>query len=56
MQRKFGQIRSKAHRAGVIITHHGNDDLVLLSAEAYGRLKEQASNDNASAGPDAGRA
>ena len=39
LQRKFGQIRAKAHQGGVMITHHGNDDLAIVSAAEYARLK-----------------
>jgi len=39
IQRKFGQVRAQAHREGVMITHHGNDDMALLSAEEFKRLK-----------------
>lgn len=39
LQRRFGQVRAMAHRHAVIITHHGNDDLALVSAEEFARLK-----------------
>ena len=39
LQRKFGQVRTKAHQGGVMITHHGNDDMALVSAAEYQRLK-----------------
>lgn len=40
LNREFGKYRVKAHQEGVIITHHGNDDLALISADEYERLKE----------------
>jgi len=39
LQRKFGQVRTKAHQSGVMVTHHGNDDLAIVSASEYARLK-----------------
>lgn len=39
LQRKFGQVRTQAHRRGVMITHHGNDDLALVSAAEFARLQ-----------------
>ena len=39
LQRKFGQVRTKAHQGGVMITHHGNDDMALVSAAEYNRLR-----------------
>lgn len=38
-QREFGRLRSIAHREAVIVTSHGRDDVVLLSAEEYRRLR-----------------
>jgi len=38
LQRKFGQVRKQAHEGGVMITHHGHDDLALVPAEVYKRL------------------
>ena len=38
VQRQFGRLRSIAHREAVIVTSHGRDDIVLLSAEEYQRL------------------
>jgi prevent-host-death family protein len=38
-QREFGRYRALAQRQAVIITHHGRDDVVLLGAEDYARLK-----------------
>ena len=40
LQKKFGRYRSIAHREAVIITSHGVEDLALISAEEYKRLKE----------------
>lgn len=40
LQKKFGRYRSVAHREAVIITSHGVDDLALISAEEYKRLRE----------------
>jgi len=38
-QREFGRFRGVAHREAVIVTTHGRDDVVLLSAEEYRRLR-----------------
>jgi prevent-host-death family protein len=38
-QRQFGRLRGIAHREAVIVTSHGRDDVVLLSAEEYQRLR-----------------
>ena len=38
LQRKFGQVRKQAHEGGVMITHHGHDDLALVPADVYKRL------------------
>lgn len=38
-QREFGRLRGVAHREAVIVTSHGRDDVVLLSAEEYRRLR-----------------
>jgi len=38
-QREFGRYRALAQREAVIITNHGRDDVVLLSAEDYARLR-----------------
>jgi len=35
----FGRLRSIAHREAVIVTSHGRDDVVLLSAEESQRLR-----------------
>jgi prevent-host-death family protein len=40
IQKEFGRYRAIAHREAVVITNHGREDLVLLSAEEYRRLKE----------------
>jgi prevent-host-death family protein len=37
-QREFGRFRGVAHREAVIVTSHGRDDVVLLSADEYQRL------------------
>jgi prevent-host-death family protein len=37
--REFGRYRAIAHREPVIITNHGRDDVVLLAAEDYARLR-----------------
>ena len=39
IQAKFGRIRAKALQEAVIITHHGRDDLALISADEYRRLR-----------------
>lgn len=39
LQRQFGRFRDMARREPVSVTHHGRDDLVVLSAEEYKRLK-----------------
>ena len=38
-QRQFGRLRGVAHREAVIVTSHGRDDVVLVSAEEYQRLR-----------------
>ncbi len=38
-QREFGRLRGVAHREAVIVTSHGRDDVVLLSAQEYQRLR-----------------
>jgi prevent-host-death family protein len=40
-QREFGRIRSLAMREPVVVTNHGRDDLVVLSAHEYDRLKRR---------------
>ena len=37
--RAFGRYRALAQREAVIITNHGRDDVVLLAAEDYARLR-----------------
>lgn len=39
LQKEFGRYRTIAHREAVLITNHGREDLVLLSAEEYRRLQ-----------------
>jgi prevent-host-death family protein len=41
-QREFGRYRAVAQREAVIITNHGRDDLVLLAADEYARLRRHA--------------
>ncbi len=38
-QKEFGRFRAIAHREAVTITNHGREDLVLISAEEYKRLR-----------------
>ncbi|MGQ0835916.1 MAG: type II toxin-antitoxin system Phd/YefM family antitoxin [Gammaproteobacteria bacterium] len=38
-QREFGRYRALAQREAVVITNHGRDDVVLLGAEDYARLR-----------------
>jgi prevent-host-death family protein len=38
-QREFGRLRGVAHREAVTVTSHGRDDVVLVSAEEYQRLR-----------------
>ena len=38
-QKEFGLYRTQAHKGAVIITNHGGDDLALISAEEYKRLR-----------------
>jgi prevent-host-death family protein len=38
-QREFGRLRGVAHREAVIVTSHGRDDVVLVSAQEYQRLR-----------------
>ena len=40
-QKNFGRYREAAIREAVVITNHGRDSLVLLSAEEYRRLKKR---------------
>ena len=39
-QKKFASYKAKAHREAIIITSHGQDDLVLISADEYNRLRQ----------------
>lgn len=38
-QKEFGHFRTLAHREAITVTSHGRDDVVLLSAEEYQRLR-----------------
>lgn len=38
-QKEFGVFRTLAHREAVTVTNHGRDDVVLLSATEYERLR-----------------
>jgi len=38
-QKEFGHYRTVAHREAVTVTSHGRDDVVLLSAQEYQRLR-----------------
>jgi prevent-host-death family protein len=38
-QREFGRYRALAQREAVVITNHGRDDVVLLGAKDYARLR-----------------
>jgi len=40
LQKGFGQYRMEAHKNPIIITNHGRDDLALISAEEYARLRQ----------------
>ena len=39
-QKEFGRYRTEAHKGPVIITNHGRDDLALISADEYKRLRQ----------------
>lgn len=39
-QKEFGRFRTEAHKGAVIITNHGRDDLALISADEYARLRQ----------------
>lgn len=39
-QKEFGRYRMEAHKGVVIITNHGRDDLALISADEYKRLRQ----------------
>lgn len=43
-QKEFGRYRTVAHREAVIITNHGRDDLALISADEYKRLRSLEQN------------
>ncbi|MEJ2442660.1 MAG: type II toxin-antitoxin system prevent-host-death family antitoxin [Exilibacterium sp.] len=38
-QKEFGRYRTEAHKGAIIITNHGRDDLALISADEYKRLR-----------------
>lgn len=40
-QRNFGRYKEAAIREAVVITSHGRDSLVLLSASEYQRIKQR---------------
>jgi prevent-host-death family protein len=40
-QKAFGRYREKALREPIMITNHGRDSLVLMSADEYERLKRR---------------
>ena len=40
-QLAFGQLSDKARHAPVVITKHGRDSLVVMSAEEWARLKRR---------------
>ena len=42
LQRRFGDVRRAAHRQPVTVTHHGRDDLVVMSSDHYERLLSYA--------------
>jgi prevent-host-death family protein len=37
--REFGRFRALARREAVVVTHHGRDDVVLIAADDYARLR-----------------
>jgi len=37
--REFGRYRALAHREPVVVTHHGRDDVVLIAADDFARLR-----------------
>ena len=39
-QKKFASYKAKAHREAVVITSHGQDDVVLISVDEYERLRQ----------------
>lgn len=38
-QREFGRYRALAQHEAIVITNHGRDDVVLLGAQDYARLR-----------------
>ena len=40
-QKEFASYKAEARREAVIITSHGQDDVVLISADEYRRLRQQ---------------
>jgi prevent-host-death family protein len=40
-QQAFGQLSDRARREPVVITKHGRDSLVVMSAEEWARLKRR---------------
>ena len=39
LQKQFGKFRDMARRMPVSVTHHGREDLVVMAADEYKRLK-----------------
>ena len=39
-QKEFAAYKDNAHREAVVITSHGQDDVVLISADEYKRLRQ----------------
>ena len=39
LRHTFGRLRGVAHREAVVVTSHGRDDVVLLSADEYQLLR-----------------
>jgi prevent-host-death family protein len=39
LQKQFGRYREMAIKEPVVVTHHGRESLVVLSADEYKRLK-----------------
>ena len=39
-QKEFAAYKDNAHREAVVITSHGQDDVVLISADEYKRLHQ----------------
>jgi PHD/YefM family antitoxin component YafN of YafNO toxin-antitoxin module len=40
-QREFGRMRNLGQREPIMVTDHGREDLVILSAHEYNRLKHR---------------